>query len=296
MDGGFVDLRYGGEHGSGNESFWPSFTDIMMVILMIFMIASTLLMLRNWELVRELRSTLESEREAEALALTATRTSATLEERLANAQHEISELRIQLLRASEQQQTASRQLRTLEDDRQGLNARLQQSARQLQLSRGRLQQKQAEVSRISDENSALDMRLQEMHDLDQVRNRELATLQQQFSDSELVISDLQGSYDELSVKYDKLVKPARSAAGKYVVSVRYRKENGSYRLEFKELEQGDYEVLDREQLNERLSVLMDEYPGALYVKVIIPKDSGLSYSEAWGFTQDVLTRYDYYHQ
>ena len=108
MDEGFVDLRYGGERDPSAESFWPSFTDIMMVVLMIFMIASTILMMRNWELVRELRSTLESEREAEALALTATRTSATLEERLVDAQHEISELRIQLLRASEEQQAALR--------------------------------------------------------------------------------------------------------------------------------------------------------------------------------------------
>jgi hypothetical protein len=32
------------------------------------------------------------------------------------------------------------------------------------------------------------------------------------------------------------------------------------------------------------------------VKVIIPEDSGLSYNEAWTFTQDILTSYDYYYQ
>jgi hypothetical protein len=34
----------------------------------------------------------------------------------------------------------------------------------------------------------------------------------------------------------------------------------------------------------------------LYVKVIIPDNSGLSYNEAWRFTNDMLTRYDYYSQ
>jgi chromosome segregation ATPase len=289
MDEGFVDLRYGGERDPAADSFWPSFTDIMMVVLMIFMIASTILMLRNWELVHELRSTLEAEREAEALALTATRTSATLEERLVDAQQEISELRIQLLRASEEQQAADRQLldtrrqaRSLEVERQGLSEQLQQ--------------KRDEFNRLRDTHGALEARLQEMQELEQARGSELATLRQQYADSELLIASLQGSYDELSVKYNKLIKPARSAAGKYVVSVRYRKSGDAYRLEFKEMEDSEFELLDREQLDERLSALKSEYSGALYVKVIIPEDSGLSYNEAWGFTQDILDRYDYYHQ
>ena len=62
------------------------------------------------------------------------------------------------------------------------------------------------------------------------------------------------------------------------------------------MEEEEYRTLDRKELNSRLSTLKDEYSGQLYVKVIIPKDSGLSYNEAWGFTQDILTRYDYYYQ
>ena len=100
MDGGFVDLRQQGDTGMGGDSFWPSFTDIMMVVVMIFMIASTVLMLRNWELVRALRATIEAEHQAEELARSMTETSATLEEQLAQAQHANSELRIQLDRKS----------------------------------------------------------------------------------------------------------------------------------------------------------------------------------------------------
>jgi hypothetical protein len=34
----------------------------------------------------------------------------------------------------------------------------------------------------------------------------------------------------------------------------------------------------------------------LYVKIVIPDTSGLSYSEAWSFTNNILSRYDYYYQ
>ena len=92
MDEGFVDLRRN-LHTAGDGSFWPSFTDIMMVVAMIFMIASTALVLRNWDLVRELRATIMAEQQAEEKARSATETSATLEEQLARARRELAELR-----------------------------------------------------------------------------------------------------------------------------------------------------------------------------------------------------------
>ncbi|MGB5260726.1 MAG: hypothetical protein WBO34_09420 [Gammaproteobacteria bacterium] len=289
MDEGFVDLRYGAERDPGGESFWPSFTDIMMVVLMIFMIASTLLMLRNSELVRELRATLEAEREAEALALSATQTSETLEERLAQAQHEISQLRIQLLRESEQRNalnaelaTARQQQQQLESDRKRLSVQLQTLS--------------TKNTRLTDETTSLQATVDELRELEQSQMEELALLRQQSSVSEAALVELRGNYDDLSVKYNKLIKPARTAAGKYLVSVRYQKEGGKYLIEFKETENDNYEFLSRDQLESRLSELKDQYTGSLYVKVIIPKDSGLSYNEAWGFTQQILTRYDYYYQ
>ncbi|MGB5541512.1 MAG: hypothetical protein WBO37_15610 [Gammaproteobacteria bacterium] len=296
MDEGFIDLRHAGDYSAGGDSFWPSFTDIMMVVVMIFMITSTILMLRNWELVRELRATIAAELAAEELAKTATRTSETLEERLASAQSEISELRMQLMRSNEINQATGRELvqtrqqvRSLESDRKGLELRLQQSALDLRRVQDTLQQKQDELSRQQ-------AKVSELEQLELVRSDELAALRAQYAESELLLTSLQGTYDELSVKYNKLIKPARSAAGKYLVSVRYRKENGKYQLEFKEMEKDDYQTLSRQELDKKLSALKDEYSGQLYVKVIIPKDSGLSYNEAWGFTQDILTSYDYYYQ
>lgn len=296
MDEGFVDLRYGGDRDAASESFWPSFTDVMMVVLMIFMIASTILMIRNWDLVRELRETLAAEREAEALALSATQTSATLEERLAQAQHEISELRIQLLRAAEEKNTigadltrSRQQVLELESDRQGLAARLQQVLREVQHGEERLQQAQSENARLLEARALLQERLDESV-------AELGLTRQQHVLSEQQLTELRDSYDELNVRYNKLVRPARTAAGKYVVSVRYRRIDGVYLIEFKESEPGEYQDVSRRQLDTRLGELKKRHSGKLYVKVIIPEDSGLSYNEAWSFTQDILTTYDYYYQ
>lgn len=289
MDEGFVDLRFGMERDPGGESFWPSFTDIMMVVLMIFMIAATILMMRNWELVRELRSTLAAEQQAEALALSATRTSATLEERLAQAQHEISELRMQLMRADEQ--------------KNALNSNLVRSRQQvLELGSekeslvARLAQARSENTRLADVRSSLQSAVDDLQLREQTSAEEIARLRSQSASSVVELETLRGDYDELSVKYDKLVKPARTAAGKYLVSVRYRKDDGRYLISFKEDNDSDYVLLTRKQLDSKLADLKDTYHGNLYVKVIIPKDSGLSYNEAWNFTQDVLTSYDYYYQ
>ena len=68
MDDAFIDLRRNAGMETGGDTFWPSFTDIMMVIVMIFMIASTVLVLRNWDLVQELRATIAAEHQAEELA------------------------------------------------------------------------------------------------------------------------------------------------------------------------------------------------------------------------------------
>jgi chromosome segregation ATPase len=303
MDEGFIDLRHAGDYSTGGDSFWPSFTDIMMVVVMIFMITSTILMLRNWELVRELRATIASELEAEAMARSATETSETLEERLAQAQHEISLLRMQLMRSNEQSKKTARvlaetqqQVRTLESTRQGLQARLQQSATDLRLAKDSLQQKEDELARVNTARATLQEAITELEQRELTHSDELAALRAQYAESETRLGDLQGTYDELSIKYNKLIKPARTAAGKYLVSVRYRKVSGKNLIEFKTMEEDDYETLDRKELEKRLSALKEEYAGQLYVKVIIPKDSGLSYNEAWGFTQDILTSYDYYYQ
>lgn len=65
---GFIDLRIGhGATGIGDDSVWPSFTDIMTVIVMIFLMALVVIMVRNFDLDRELSSTITA-KEATTLA------------------------------------------------------------------------------------------------------------------------------------------------------------------------------------------------------------------------------------
>lgn len=310
MQQGFIDLRRNASTETGADSFWPSFTDIMMVVVMIFMIASVVLMLRNWDLVQTLRDTIESEREAEALALTMTETSATLEEQLAQAQHENSELRMRLMRANEinrntreQLSLQQQQLLSLQAEKRQLSATLQQAQRDVQLQEDKVRQSEARYTQLVDVRDTLDQRLQQvLEQLTRVEQdsreqaAELAELRQGTSLTEEQLSLLQGEYDDLRVKYDKLVKPARSAQGKHVVTVRYWKEGKYYQIRIKDAGEDDYRVVSRTQLNEELSSLKERFGGNLYVKLIIPDDSGLSYNEAWGFTFDILKKYDYYHQ
>jgi chromosome segregation ATPase len=311
MTEGFIDLRQHSETGITHVSFWPSFTDIMMVVVVIFMMASSVLILRNMDLVRNLRATIDAQHSAEEAARSASETSATLEEQLAQTQNELSRLRMRLMRANEINQSRAEEisqqqqrLLALETDKQQLTASLQQARRESQLHQDQLAQAQAEYAQLTETHTTLKTRLQDVLEQlsqaeknNQAQADELAEFRQKRALSNQQLASLQGEYEELRNKYDRLIRPARSAVGKHVVSVRYFKEDNKIQILLKESEDDpDYQSVSAEQLNERLARLKDTYAGNLYVKVIIPENSGLSYSEAWNFTYDLLKKYDYYQQ
>jgi hypothetical protein len=107
----------------------------------------------------------------------------------------------------------------------------------------------------------------------------------------LVLSD---EFDSLKVKYDTLVKPARSSSGRHLIEVRYWKEDGAYRISWREGGEGSYQPIRRDRLDKVLTRLAADYENGLYVKVIFPENSGLSYNEAWEFTTHLHSNYDYY--
>jgi chromosome segregation ATPase len=115
-------------------------------------------------------------------------------------------------------------------------------------------------------------------------------------DLELILARQRQAYSILEEKYHKLIKPARSPLGKKVVVVHYSRINSKYRILFKDLNSTEFKKVDTQQLNLRLGTLKNELQDKLYVKIIIPEESGLSYNEAWSFTKDILSRYDYYYQ
>jgi len=107
---------------------------------------------------------------------------------------------------------------------------------------------------------------------------------------------LGGEYDELKVKYDKLVRPARTPRGKVVVEVRKTKIDGKVIVSMKLPHQQDFQVVTESKMHQQLQQQKKKHPKTLYVKIIFPEDSGLSYNEAWGFTSDLHNKYDYYYQ
>lgn len=339
--------------GDTEDSFWPSFTDIMMVIVMTFLLVTVAVVMSNTRLLDELKSSLVAEEQASQLAEFTLQENATLEEQLEYFQQRSSLLELELLRNRAQDEETRNQLaksmaevsrledlelsqaRTIERREQELaslqqelqqqisassqlQGELNQSQQVLASERNRLQgellqlreQLTLESARLQGEldtvqqNLALETgRLQS--ELESARNelaasqeeiqnseQSLARLREQTATESLRLASLEGEYDELNQKYQKLLKPTRSSKGKTVVDVMYRK--AGYRI--RQPGAKDYRNVSLAVLNAELSKLKAEHGSDLYVKIIIPENSGLSYNKAWVFTRDMLNKYDYYYQ
>ncbi len=303
MSHGFVDLRSGNHAGEMNESFWPSFTDVMMVIVMIFIMASLVMVIKNWELVSELRATIQAEQQAQMVMQTTATTNRTLSEQLTDTQYQLSLLRMQLMQAREQNveqqnslQESDRQLQSA----QGLIGNLRRQKASAEQTRADTQR---QFSRTQEDLSALNQRLQlvlaEQNDLqseldNKTDNLNILRESTVLSEKQLVV--LQQDFSSLQVKYDKLVRPARSAKGKIVVEVRYEKHSNVAVIKYRRASEKTFKTVKRSELDRYLTRLKTDNPGKLYVKIIIPSNSGLSYNEAWKFTSEILAKYDYYHQ
>lgn len=293
MNEEFVDLRRG--HLS-SESFWPSFTDIMMVVVIIFLLTSMLLMVKNWELLDQLRNSMAAEEQAVKIINDTSQENATLEEQLAHAQNEISMLRMQLLQASEQANQLNVELE--DKDRQIVivlseNEQLKSAVNR---NENQIASLSSQISAMNDNLSQLSIDVeQKQNELDEERQKIIIITQERDSQSRK-LSSLEDDFGSLKVKYDKLIKPARTAKGKYVVSVNFERIKGKERIRFKDSGQENYTVVTEKQLHSKLAKLKKKHPKKLYIKIVIPKESGLTYSEAWTFMKELLHKYDYYYR
>jgi len=125
---------------------------------------------------------------------------------------------------------------------------------------------------------------------------ELSRLRQLRDEDQSRLSSLQGEYDEMNVEYKKLLRPARSSKGKHVVSVWLSKAGGRSTYRIRDGDSGSFTTVSLAQMKSQLESAKQKYGKQLYVKVIIPENSGLSYNEAWRFTNDMQRAYDYYYQ
>jgi len=292
---GFVDLRLN-QRESGEEGFWPSFTDIMTVIVLIFLLAMLTLLLKNMDLVHQLRASLEAERAATVQAQSTTHINTELNMRLKRLEEEAAMLRMRLMNLGEEHSRTLAQLSQSEQQNMQLKSSLSAitQARDVALAEKQaVEQKQAELA------AALALRAKELAEQQQqyqLKIEELGKLKSS-SDTQLArLKRLEMEYANLETKYNRLIRPARSPLGKIVVLVRYRKVAGKLNIEVKGPADSDYQTVSGTELHKRLSRMQQKHGKKLYVRIIFPDDSGLSYTEAWNLTESLLRLYDYYYQ
>lgn len=314
------------------ESFWPSFTDIMMVIVMTFLLVTVAVVMVNSRLLDELKSSLVAEQQASELAEFTLQENASLEDQLEYFQQRSSALEMELLRSRAQTEATRTQLAETETELSRLQLLERRQTRTISQQNQQFQALQSQLmeettrlqgelettrEQLGEENTRLQVELEQVqqtlsnetarlqNELEQTQNQ-LAVSRETTRESEQALSDLrtstveerqkllslEGDYAELDKKYQKLLKPTRSSKGKTIAEVMYRR--SGYRI--RGPGENDYRNVSRPTLDSELEALKVEYGNDLYVKIIIPENSGLSYNQAWAFTRDTLNRYDYYYQ
>lgn len=272
------------------ESFWPSFTDVMMVITMIFLIVTVAVVLTNTRLLDDLRHSVKAEQSAQQSAQKAAE-EALQASRQAQKAEQLAEFQLKANASLEEQ------LEYLQQRSSSLEMELLRSRAAAEATASAASERDALLSRLeaqqSEYGNTLKLREQSIAILQtelNSKNTEIAGLTSKADQSEKQLLSLQGEYSELDQKYQKLLKPARSSKGKQVVEVVYSKSGYNIRKPG----EATLRNIGRAALDAELSALKAQHGTELYVKVVIPDNSGLSYNEAWRFTSEMLAKYDYY--
>ncbi|HFD87541.1 MAG TPA: hypothetical protein ENJ35_07690 [Gammaproteobacteria bacterium] len=327
----FPDLMGSDEDSIRSENFWPSLTDIMMVVVMIFLISTATLIIKNWSLVRDLTQTAEAERQAKQKIRATTLENMTLEERVAALESMLSDMQLKEMRTKEQKQALQERVNSLLEKlarstnlSTSLEEQLKQKTAEIQDQLKRLATIENELKQVSDEFNQQQQALNSTREnLDSTASELMAKTdalaeankvitsmklaqknQQDLIDStrntmelsEENLARLRDEYARLESKYNKLVRPARTTKGKIIVSARYQKIDGQDQYAIRTPDSHRFEVVDEATLHRELAALKARFGNKLYVRIVFPDDNGLSYQEAYGFTNDILTKYDYYRQ
>lgn len=325
----FTDLRVNAGDRQGEITLWPSFTDIMTVVLMIFMLTMVVVIIKNTTLGRALLYS-EGQRRQIQEALQAGEKDraglkvamADLEEKLRQKQMAVllREDEIKLMQQEMEGKTA--QIAAFEGQTHELISKIDGLRAEVDAARAQaaeFEQKAAELTRqyevrlaemqAASESALAVLSESKTREIEEY-NRKVLSLLSNLKEKEAAILTLGGEkqslemslarqrqeFSSLEEKYIQLIRPARSPAGKKVVTVFYQRVDGLYRIGFKGGDTERMETLTTDQLHRQLGALREKWQDQLYVKVVIPEDSGLTYNEAWTFTKDILSRYDYYYR
>jgi hypothetical protein len=304
---GFGDLRLNARSRASEITLWPSFTDIMTVILMVFMLTMVVVIVKNAYLAERVRLNqhMVAEKEAELAESLASLASVRAEIDDLEEQLRAKEMEIILLGDENAAMSGNLEAKLAIIDR--LRNQQEELQHNIRLLRTRVREMEEEAAANEEALTAANLALSEQSDDFQ---RQLADLLAQLEDKDAVLLTLRGEKSDLELdlarqrrefstledRYLKLVRPARSSAGRAVATVRYFRVGPE---ETRILLTGVGETAQRRvslaELHRELGALKEKYGDKLYVKIVIPDDSGLSYNEAWRFTKDILQRYDYYY-
>jgi chromosome segregation ATPase len=296
----------------------------MTVVVMIFLIALVTIVIRNVDLLNQLRATIEAEREAAAVAMCTELQRDSLAVRLDEMEQMVNRLTLQIMAVTEERDRVAGVLDDRESELVDIRAERDALARErAELSRirerlagerdrlerrvGVLERSETELTAsrdaleeermsLEERYAALQRALTDMELAFVERDSELAQLRSEAQAERRELTLLQTEHLDLQERYDRLVRPARSTAGRYVVEVRYFRAGEADRIQIRRPGQAEFEDVSREALEAELATLRDEREEGLYTRIVIPEDSGLSYNEAWRFTNEILSRYDYYYQ
>ena len=230
------------------------------------MTANELLLIQNIGALDEMLAGLKTQSEAQISSLIDER--ATLEDRLYTLSEQLEHLRRLLSRSNLENQLLTAEMAQVE--------RINESAAE-------------RYTRATDDVLSL-------KELIEQREGEIAALRASADTSVQEYRSLQEEYESLDVQYRKLVRPARSAVGKTVVNIRVEKIAGTLSYKIKRPDDSELAPVSRSQLDLILQNLKNQLGQSLYTKIVIPEDSNLTFNEAWGFTWEILQKYDYYYQ
>jgi chromosome segregation ATPase len=329
----FRDLRSDARHQISEATLWPTFTDIMTVILMIFMLTMIIVIIKNTNLSDQLRFSQERKQQVEESLRESQQIVANFKDNITNLEESLRTKEMEIILLTDEAKLLKSNLESklaivsaLKNQISDLNQKvvmLQATVASKEAEALNLKEASAaEIQRMKEASQAEILRLKEASEeeiarlteetrrqieafnhkmmvlLGQLQEKEavLVALDSERKDLELALAKQRSDYSELEEKYIRLIRPARSPLGREVVSVHYSRLDGKYKILFKDIDAAQFEQINPQQLHDRLGKLKEKLKDKLYVKIVIPEESGLSYNEAWSFTREILSKYDYYYQ
>ena len=200
------------------------------------------------------------------------------------------------------QQTRS-QLDSAKLEIDATSAESEELSRQIARLRQQLTQQQQENEQSRTELSTARKQIESLTQSGQKQQQDIiqltqekSLLSQEIESYNQQLLTLKGDYETVKSKYEELIKPARSAKGKYIAEVYYIKGQAGNVIRYRQPGDNEFSTLSLAEVEKRLTQLKSEHGKDLYVKIIIPDDSGLTYNEAWEFMRSLLVKYDYYYQ